>query len=255
VIHYHGTPCGGQREQVARFLSGRHALIPWVRDEDIGTAADVCQSFCLDNGAFTAWKQGEPITDWSGYYKWVREWALHPGFDFAIIPDVIDGSEKDNDDLIARWDKTMWHPVYCHGAPVWHMHESLERLDRLCRHFHRVCLGSSGEYTTPGTVAWWERIGEAMKFACNEDGRPKTKLHGLRMLDPAIFHRLPLSSADSTNAVRNGSSVKRFGMYCPPSLSTRQTIIAERIEQHQSASYWISTQEQGVLAFALGEQT
>ena len=44
MIHYHGTPCGGRREDVARFLSGRHALIPFGRSEDIGTAAEVCHT-------------------------------------------------------------------------------------------------------------------------------------------------------------------------------------------------------------------
>lgn len=66
MIHYHGTPAGGTRDDAARFLRGRHALVPWVRDEDIGTVAEVCQSFMLDNGAFSAWKSGEPITDWGG---------------------------------------------------------------------------------------------------------------------------------------------------------------------------------------------
>jgi hypothetical protein len=61
VIHYHGTPCGATREDVARFLKNRHALISFFRPEDIGTAAEVCQSFCIDNGAFSAWKQNKPM--------------------------------------------------------------------------------------------------------------------------------------------------------------------------------------------------
>jgi hypothetical protein len=31
MIHYHGTPIGGTRQDVARFLVGRHALIPFGR--------------------------------------------------------------------------------------------------------------------------------------------------------------------------------------------------------------------------------
>lgn len=247
MIHYHGTPCGGTRAEAAAFLAGRHALVPWVRDEDIGPAAEVCQSFMLDNGAYTAWKQGNPITDWGGYYEWCKEWSRHPGFDFAVIPDVIDGSEADNDALVKAWDKRMWHPVFVAGAPVWHMHESMERLERLVRHHRRVCLGSSGQWATPGTEGWWSRMCEAMKVACDEHGRPRAKLHGLRMLDPAIFHRLPLASADSTNAVRNSSSVKRFGMYCPPSSGARSSIIADRIEAHQSAALWLPREEQQLL--------
>lgn len=242
MIHYHGTPCGGKREDVARFLAGRHALIPWVRPEDIGTAAEVCQSFCLDNGAFTAWKSGEPITDWSGYYEWVDTWRRHPGFDWAIIPDVIDGTEEDNDSLLAEW------PYEECGVPVWHLHESFERLERLVSAYPRICLGSSGQWANPGTDGWWNRMSEAMEAACDEHGRPRAKLHGLRMLDPAIFHRLPLASADSTNAVRN-ANLPRFGMYAAPNLSTRMGIIAERIEAHQSAAIWVARQEQKVLVW------
>ena len=75
MIHYHGTPCGGRREDVARFLAGRHALIPWGREEDIGTASEVCQTFVVDNGAFSAWRTGNAITDWSGYYDFVKRIA------------------------------------------------------------------------------------------------------------------------------------------------------------------------------------
>jgi hypothetical protein len=230
MIHYHGTPCGGQREQAERFLSGRHALIPFVRTEDIAIAADVCQSFCIDNGAFTAWKQGIAI-DWELYYDFCDLWHRHPAFDWAIIPDVIDGDEDANDQLIEDW------PAHLGGIPVWHMHESLDRLNRLCG-WYRIALGSSGDYAMVGNDKWWRRMAEAMEVCCDADGRPRTRLHGLRMLDPKIFKRLPLASADSTNAVRNANLIKRFGMYPAPNLSTRMSTIAERIESHQSASVW-----------------
>jgi len=231
VIHYHGTPCGATREDVARFLKNRHALISFYRPEDIGTAAEVCQSFCIDNGAFSAWKQNKTI-DWEAYYDFVEEWHRHPSFDWAIIPDVIDGSEEDNDALIEEW------PNRLGGIPVWHMHESLERLDRLCS-WYRLAIGSSGDYATVGNDRWWRRMAEAMQVVCPE-GKPRTRLHGLRMLDPAVFTALPLASADSTNAVRNSSSYARFGMYTPPNASTRMAIIAERIEAHQSAALWVA---------------
>lgn len=236
MIHYHGTPCGATREDVARFLSGRHALIPWVRPEDAGTAAEVCQSFAFDNGAFTAWKAGEPITDWSGYYEWVELWRHHPAFDWAIIPDVIDGDEQANDDLLAECP-------FEDGVPVWHLHESLERLERLTVTYTRVALGSSGKWPNPGTDSWWERMADVMDVACDEQGRPRTKLHGLRMLSPEIFCRLPLASADSTNAARNSNLVSRYGMYPPPNASTRMAIIAERIEKHQSVAIWERKQQ------------
>jgi len=237
LIHYHGTPCGATREDVARFLKGRHSLVSFYRPEDIGTAAEVCQSFCLDNGAFSAWKQGAAI-NWLDYYSFVRDWCSHPGFDFAIIPDVIDGTEAENDELIYEWDDRFGTN---YGVPVWHMHESIERLIELARKWRMVAIGSSGDFATVGNGPWWQRITIAMRAVCDKTGRPLTKLHGLRMLDPAIFTKLPLSSADSTNAVRNSSNYARFGNYIAPNASTRMAIIAERIEAHQSAPLWTNT--------------
>src|SRR6478752_3705119 len=113
--HYHGTPVGGTRVDVVRFLKGRHALIPFPRRDDMGAVAEVCQSFVFDNGAFSVWKSGA-VLDVPGYIAWCDEWHRHPGFDWALIPDVIDGNEADNDALLADW------PRYIRGVPVWHLH-------------------------------------------------------------------------------------------------------------------------------------
>jgi hypothetical protein len=43
----------------------------------------------------------------------------------------------------------------------------------------------------------------AMRVCCDASGMPRTRLHGLRMLNPELFSQLPLSSADSTNVARN----------------------------------------------------
>lgn len=233
VIHYHGTPVGGTRTDTVRFLSGRHALVPFPRQDDVGAVAECCQSFVFDNGAFSVWKRGEAL-DVEGYTHWVDEWRFHPGFDWALIPDVIDGSEADNDALLRDW------PFGNDGVPVWHMHESLGRLERLCRDFRTVALGSSGQWPTPGTDSWWQRMGEAMAVACDDQGRPRAKLHGLRMLDPEIFTRLPLASADSTNAAVNCGSLSRFGSYLPPTAAQRAEVIAARIESNNSAACWVS---------------
>ncbi len=40
MIHYHGTPIGGSRQDVVRFLSGRHALVPFARPDDLGAALE-----------------------------------------------------------------------------------------------------------------------------------------------------------------------------------------------------------------------
>lgn len=233
MIHYHGTPIGGSRQDVATFLRGRHALVSFFRPDDMPVVADVCASFVLDNGAFSVWTRGGKL-DVDGYIQFCLTWHRHPGFDWCLIPDVIDGTESDNDLLLSEW------PRQIRGVPVWHMHESLPRLRRLCEEWDVVAFGSSGTYRTPGAAVWWQRINEAMPWACDEHGRPLAKLHGLRMLSPKIFTKLPFSSADSTNAAVNSGAVARYGMYPPPTRAQRAAVIADRIEAHNSAPVWRS---------------
>jgi len=234
MIHYHGTRIAMSDAAAALVLSGRHALVSFADPSQLGIVAEVCQSFVFDNGAFSAWRGGSPITDWASYYAWVGEWVRHPGFDWAIIPDVIDGDEEANDALVRTW------PHGNHGVPVWHLHESLARLDRLTREWPRVALGSSGEWGDPGTPKWWLRMTEVMRIAC-DGGKPRAKLHGLRMLNPEVFSRIPFASADSTNVGRNAGNEGRWqGEYAPASLAARGVVLAERIESVQSAAVWVA---------------
>lgn len=233
MIHYHGgpiTPLTAARDLWTR----RHAFVSYAHPDQMALASEVCQSFALDNGAFTSWKQGQPF-DFDGYVGWVREWDRHPAFDWCVIPDAIDGGEVANDVLLADWIKAGMK----HGVPVWHIDEPLDRLARLLHTYPRVALGSAGPFATIGTAEWWARIGEAMAVACDAKGRPRRPLHGLRMLDPKVFGRVPLSSADSTNVARNiGYDVRWSGPYQPATPAMRALVMAERIELAASASSW-----------------
>ena len=102
-------------------------MVSFARPEQLEFIAECAQSFALDNGAFTAWRAGKPITDWEAYYRCVERWKQHPGCDFALIPDVIGGTEEDNDALLADW------PFLDCGVPVYHLDESIERLLALSR--------------------------------------------------------------------------------------------------------------------------
>lgn len=231
MIHYHGLPIT-PAHAAAKILAGRHALISWAYPQQIEIAAEACSSFILDNGAFTRWRQGETGGTWDKFYEWVAEWKNHPTCDFALIPDVIGGSSSDNDALISEWSFDYF------GVPVWHLHEPLSRLNRLSFEWPCVALGSSGKYHRPGTDLWWHRIDSAMKVAC-DDGKPRCKLHGLRMLAPSVFTRVPLHSADSCNVGRNIGIDKHWtGSYRPPDKAWRGIVLAARIESHQSASVW-----------------
>ena len=237
MIHYHGTPISGTKEQAVRFLTTRHALVSFASPGWIDIVAECCSSFVLDNGAFSHWKRGEE-SDFNRYIGWVADWCSHPGFDWALIPDVIGGSEADNDYWLDAWplDEIA-------GVPVWHMHESWDRLENLAHGYSRIAIGSSGMWPTPGTAPWWERISDAMNHCCDAQGKPLCRLHGLRMMDPAIFSRLPFASADSSNASRNAGRVQRFGQYVSPSTSIRAEVIASRIEVFNSSPVWVPGQE------------
>lgn len=233
MIHYHGLPMTPSLA-VLRAMHGHHAMVSFERPDQIAEATEVCQTIALDNGAFSAWRSGKPH-DFEAYQNWVGDWLRHPAVDWCVIPDVIDGTEQQNDELLAAWA----HPAAL-SVPVYHLHESMERLTRLVDGtYPRLALGSSGRFANPGSTSWWERIAEVMRVVCDSDGRPRVKLHGLRMLNPAIFSHVPLASADSCNVARNiGIDSKWTGTYTPNSKITRAIVMIDRIEAHASARRW-----------------
>jgi hypothetical protein len=228
VIHYHGTPITPDTCAI-EVVKSRHAFVSWATAQQIRLVAEHSQSFAIDNGAFIFWKNGVK-PDWPLFYWWLEEWLHHPRLDFVVIPDVIGGTEEQNDQLIAEW------PHGAHkGAPVWHTNESLERLQRLARDFPRVCIGSSGEFDVSLRSKYLDHVGRAIRSICNYEGYPITKIHLLRGLNPAIFTQLPVSSADSTNVARNiGIDSAWKGTYQPRSKQVRARILVDRIEYHNS---------------------
>lgn len=238
MIHYHGLPITPETAMV-RAVSGGHAFVSCRRKSQLDTAILICQSFAVDNGAFSAWKAGTPITDWSSYYAWVESLIKVPNFDFAIIPDVIDGNEQANDALLDEWPWRESPNKQWVGVPVWHLHESMERLRRLCDAWPRVAFGSSGEFATIGTGSWWKRISQAFQTICDANGLPSSKIHGLRMLDPNIFSKCPFSSVDSTNIGRSvGIDAHWKGNYLPRNKEARAMLMRDRIESVNGAPAW-----------------
>lgn len=191
MIHYHGTPVNPKEKLFE--LRGRCFCVSFYDPRQVLACHQIGQSVMLDNGAFSAWASGQS-PDWDAYHRWCEPW-LDYHTTWAVIPDVIDGDENDNDRLVERW------PHGRRGAPVWHLHESLKRLERLCHEWPRVCLGSSGEYSQPGSDRWHRRMISAFnRIAPN--GKVPCWIHMLRGLDFAGgFY--PFASADSTNIARN----------------------------------------------------
>lgn len=191
TIHYHGTPISPR--SVLDTLAGRHFCVSFAAQQDIKYCHDIGQSVMLDNGAFTVWKQ-ERSVNWAAYYEFAEQW-LEYQTTWAVIPDVIDGTEEANDRLIEQW------PHGVRGAPVWHMHESIGRLLRLAEKWPRVCIGSSKEYAAVGDRHWHNRMIEAMNELCGNGPAP-VWLHMLRGMSLA-GSRYPFASVDSTDIGRN----------------------------------------------------
>lgn len=235
MIHYHGGPITPLA--VGHDLwKGRHGFVSFARPEQTAFAAEICQSFAIDNGAFTIWRKGGQL-DVAAYAEYVREWMRHPSFDWCLIPDAIGGDEKDNNILTAEWLLRERMPMAI-SVPVWHLHESLERLRYLCLAYPRVALGSSGQWASPGTQDWFDRMHDVMGAVCDEDGRPRVKLHGLRMLRNTITSQLPLASADSTNVAQNHLRTrKRYAL--TPGMGA--LVMAANIEHHPTAARYTGT--------------
>ncbi|CNK50112.1 Uncharacterised protein [Yersinia intermedia] len=198
TIHFHGTPIWGDCGNVCRIaLTGAGSFVSYVRPDQIRLAFQYSDEVGIDNGAFSAWKRGLKI-DWADFYRWLMAYYFHEKLGFFVIPDVVDGGEADNDELIRKLPSIFRDKA----APVWHLHESIDRLIELCSEWPRVCFGSSGQYAVIRTREWRQRMDEAFEaIYCRN--KFSTKIHGLRMLDGRVLGNYPLASADSTNLACN----------------------------------------------------
>ncbi len=170
------------------------ALVSFARMDQLKYIMGAASSVYFDNGAFSDWKKNDkvnrPPSHWAKYYALVM--AYYSRIDGFFIPDVIEGSEEQNDVLVDSLPSS----IACKAIPVWHSVESLDRLERLCRRFDKVALGFCGPHEKIYSHAAFERLQEVFEFIYVKK-RIDVKVHGLRMLDSRVLGRFPFSSADS----------------------------------------------------------
>ena len=230
MIRYHGGPITPESAALAAWKRS-HAMVSFANPQQTELAFAVADSVAIDNGAWPIFSAGNGHIDVAAYASFIESWRKHPAFDWCLIPDVIDGDEKENRTLIEEWPFAKSISV-----PVW---QSIDTLQWLVDEYPRVAIGSSGEFVSIGTGKWWGRISEAMGVACDSEGRPVVKLHGLRQMDPEIFSVVPYSSVDSTNVARNiGIDSAWTGSYIPKRKETRAMLLRDNIEHHASAVRW-----------------
>ncbi len=221
TIHYHGLPVTPLA--VLYELAGNHFCVSHAYPEQVRIAHEIGQSVVLDNGAFSAWRQGKGV-NWPSFYAWCETWFAYPNT-WGIIPDVITGTEAQQDLLIRQW------PHGSSGAPVWHMHESVERLLGLIERWPRVCIGSSNEYAVVLSDMWRARMDETWNAIVKTFGRTPW-IHMLRGMQ-LVFHPWPFASVDSTDVARNHNR---------PQNSAKA--MADRWNARQCPGIWVPTMEQ-----------
>jgi hypothetical protein len=211
VIHYHGTPISPR--EVLYQLAGRHFCVSFADPRDVNVCHQIGQSVMLDNGAYTTWRQGHRM-DWDAWAAWVEPWLDYPTT-WCVLPDSIDGGVEENDRLLSySWDSP--------GAPVWHLHEPLNRLLRLADGYGRICFGSSERYAVIGSDDWHRRVTHAF----DELSRRHQRLPWVHMLRGMSLSgsRYPFASVDSTDVGRNhnrdGNTARALadrwdGLQCP----------------------------------------
>jgi hypothetical protein len=166
----------------------------------------------VDNGAFSAWRSGQPM-DVEGFARWAADILARCPQAVAVVPDVIDGTAEDNDAMLIDFYGVCWQANVDIDSDrmmaVWHMHEPLHRLTGLIEGgYQYIAIGSSGEYAQPGTDSWHNRIREAFaaidQFIAEGEGAWRRPwLHMMRA--QAEAHRYDFDSADSCNlAVNHG---------------------------------------------------
>jgi hypothetical protein len=167
----------------------------------------------LDNGAFTHWRQGRGQIDRNEFWTWANTAQDYSPQAIAVIPDVIEGSEKENL-LEVSWalrEELAEFPA--RTMAIWHLDESLDQLRKLCRLMNFVGFGSCQKFDVTGTteerLAYRARIAEASAVVdqVEHDHGRRPWIHLMRGL--GVFPEFTrFESADSTNIAVNHTRLK-----------------------------------------------
>jgi hypothetical protein len=209
-------------------MAGKHFCVSFEDHRDIDWCVKNGQSVMLDNGAFSAFTKGKTI-DFKAYEEWIEPYLYPPNW--AIIPDVIDGSVEEQRELMKMFSHLPNHLV----SPVWHMSLPINWLLELADNFPRFCFGSSGKYWQVGSSVWCRRADEAWNELTKRGH--KSWVHMMRGL-ALCGDVYPFASADSTNVARNFKN--KGSQICPERM-------ARRIDSVQSPLKWNVTATQGLL--------
>jgi hypothetical protein len=156
----------------------------------------------LDSGAFSAWKSGFEIDIYS-YIDFVRKYGEL--FEAYFVLDVVGDGEKtwENQEIM---EKEGLSPI-----PIYHTSTDIQYLYK-CLEYPYFGLSVTGTSNFLGKMQANERC---FSIICDDDGYPRSKVHGLGVTSPKFIIRYPYYSVDSISWVINS----RYGHIIIPKLN------------------------------------
>jgi hypothetical protein len=206
----HGTPITPRR--LLPELRGGSFCVSFADPRDLDSCIQLQGEdgmLMLDNGAFSHWRAGKGQIDRNAFFAWANAAQDRCAVAVAVVPDVIEGSEEQN------WLEAAYAVRELSDYPerlmfCWHMNDSLDQLERACRLFNFVAIGSCAEFDIQrDRQAYLARLREANHVINMVEAIYKRRpwihlMRGLAVLKDAIRFQ----SADSTNIARNHCRLK-----------------------------------------------
>lgn len=157
----------------------------------------------LDSGAFSADSKGEPI-DIYDYIEFIKKNKKH--LEVWANLDVI-GDAK------ATWkNQEIMEKEGVGGIPVFHIEDDIRYLHRCLSYPYFALGGMAGKGSSEKRRLHF--LDMCFDIICDEEGKPKNKVHGFGLASPKYVFRYPWFSFDSSSWVSYG----RFGIVIVPAM-------------------------------------
>ena len=142
----HGTPITPKR--LLPQLKGKSFCVSYMHPEQLNETIELVgdnEVLILDNGAFTAWKKGITLDDawWDGFYAWANAAMDKCPNAVCVIPDVINGNEADNLQLIADAIKGNKIKYPERAMAIWHIDKPWIHMMRGLGVLHKIGFDSA----------------------------------------------------------------------------------------------------------------
>lgn len=213
---YYVGPAGSDFATYSQQMAGRRVLYSFATCHGTDLPESIA-GYCLDSGAFTAWKQGRKI-DIDRLVAWYER---HDTAEFKLTLDVIGGSEADQKENLRILERAGQDvvPVF-HGPRL----ESWKWFDELCERYPLIAIGSViPSNASPLVTHWLQQIFN--RIWDPKTGKPRVRVHGLRMC--IRMSEFPFDSVDGSAwvvASKNGRMPAADGLrqiVAPPHMTSR----------------------------------